>query len=162
MFCIMPLGNTSHAQAKTKICLSQNMKKINKEYLKSFNKYRKENDLNKLKNNNNLVSAARVRAKELVIDFSHTRPMNKSLINLCDKKGAKKYRYYGEIIAKLCCKKSDIAKNTRKLALMTIYDGWRNSPSHSEAIKNSKYTFCGTSYYFKDGKLYVCTIFAGY
>ena len=125
------------------------------------NKYRIDNDLQKLKSDKGLILAARTRAKELTINFSHTRPKNKSLIKLCDRKGAKKYRYYGEIIAKLRCKKEDIIKNTSELAIMTIYDGWRHSPPHNAAMLDGKYTFCGTSYYFENGKLYICTIFAG-
>ena len=159
MLFVVPM-TINVAQAKT--TLNQNLKKINKEFLKVFNKYRKENDLYKLKNNNSLVLAARVRSKQLVtFEFSHTLPGNKSLIKLCNEKGAKKYRIYGEIIAKIYCRKIDTVKNTRKLALMTIYDGWKNSPSHNKAMLSDEYSFCGTSYYYQDDKLYVCTIFAG-
>ena len=119
--------------------------------------------LKKLNTDNGLVRAAKTRAEELTIDFSHTRPQGKELIKLCDKKGAKHYKKYAEIIIKLKIGDKKVL-NSENLEIISEKSlvAWQTSRSHDMAIKGV-YKFVGTGFFVdnKEGTLFVCTIFAG-
>jgi len=81
----IPIKNYN-VQAKTKpSVVTQKQKQFDKAFRKAFNKYRKSLNIGRLKTDNGLIKASKTRAKELTIDFSHTRPQRKELIKLCDK-----------------------------------------------------------------------------
>ena len=99
MIVAIPINMQVDAKA-TKIVVSEKQRNFDKEFRKAFNKYRKSLNVKGLKSDNALIQVSRTRAKEISKNFSHTRPKNKSLIKLCEAKGAI-YKCYGEILAKL-------------------------------------------------------------
>ena len=160
MIVAIPINMQVDAKA-TKIVVSEKQRNFDKEFRKAFNKYRKSLNVKGLKSDNALIQVSRTRAKEISKNFSHTRPKNKSLIKLCVSKGAR-YKCYGEILAKLKIGKTEIHNNQeyKSIVNMTIA-AWKKSHSHNAAMINNKYSLVGTSFYTKDGYLYICTIFAG-
>ena len=129
------------------------MKNLNTDICKTINKYRKNQNAKSLKIKTDLRKMAKVRAKECAKKYSHERPNGKSLVDLACKIDAGEYSMYGEVLSKA------YYDPYLKMANMTLY-AWKKSPAHRRVILGRKYRYIGTSYYIKDGIIYVCSIVA--
>lgn len=105
--------------------------------LKRINQERKAKGLSPLKMDNTLNAAADARAKEIVKEFSHTRPNGTSCFTILDEAKYKvSYTMAGENIAA----GYDSAD--------TVMTAWMNSKGHRENILNSGYDKVGIGYYY--------------
>lgn len=97
------------------------------EVLNIVNKERKAEGLNELKMDKDLLDAAMIRASELVLNFSHTRPDGTSCFTAINKP----FRYMGENIA---------AGYSNPEYVM---QGWMDSPGHKANILTGDFTSIG-------------------
>ncbi len=95
---------------------------------------RKKAGLNPLTLDNNLASAALIRAKETERSFSHTRPDGRSFSTVLTDNGIS-FRAAGENIA------------WGQRSPEEVMNGWMNSSGHRANILNSNYTKIGVGYY---------------
>ena len=97
------------------------------------NQERAKEGLAALQTNDAIAEAARVRAKELLTLFEHTRPDGRSCFTALDEAGV---RYYtaGENIAMGYSSPESVVK------------GWMNSPGHRANILNGSFTTIGVGY----------------
>ena len=114
--------------------------------LNLVNKERRSQGLSALSLSAEAQQAARVRAKEIVSSFSHTRPNGKSCFTVLNEIGAK-YTSAGENIAK--------GQKTPE----QVVEAWMNSPSHRANILSSKYTKLGVGCYFNGSNTYWAQMF---
>lgn len=110
------------------------------------NQYRSENGLSKLAYRNDLQSVADLRAREIVTNFSHTRPNGTSCFTAVKEAGIS-YSAVGENIA-YGQKSAD--------AVMTA---WMNSSGHRANILSSNYTGMAVGLYEQNGVKYWVQIF---
>ena len=94
-----------------------------------------------------LSKAAQVRAKEIVTQFSHTRPNGSSFSTAITEQGFS-FRGSGENIA--------YGQKTPQ----AVMNAWMNSDGHRANILNSKYTKIGVGYYQQNGVNYWTQLFA--
>ena len=114
--------------------------------LNLVNKERRSQGLSALSLSAEAQQAARVRAKEIVSSFSHTRPNGTSCFTVLNEIGAK-YTSAGENIAK--------GQKTPE----QVVEAWMNSPSHRANILSSKYTKLGVGCYFNGSNTYWVQMF---
>lgn len=114
--------------------------------LNLVNKERRSQGLSALSLSAEAQQAARVRAKEIVSSFSHTRPNGTSCFTVLNEIGAK-YTSAGENIAK--------GQKTPE----QVVEAWMNSPSHRANILSSKYTKLGVGCYFNGSNTYWAQMF---
>lgn len=114
--------------------------------LNLVNKERRSQGLSALSLSAEARQAARVRAKEIVSSFSHTRPNGTSCFTVLNEIGAK-YTSAGENIAK--------GQKTPE----QVVEAWMNSPSHRANILSSKYTKLGVGCYFNGSNTYWAQMF---
>lgn len=114
--------------------------------LNLVNKERRSQGLSALSLSSEAQQAARVRAKEIVSSFSHTRPNGTSCFTVLNEIGAK-YTSAGENIAK--------GQKTPE----QVVEAWMNSPSHRANILSSKYTKLGVGCYFNGSNTYWAQMF---
>ena len=114
--------------------------------LNLVNKERRSQGLSALSLSAESQQAARVRAKEIVSSFSHTRPNGTSCFTVLNEIGAK-YTSAGENIAK--------GQKTPE----QVVEAWMNSPSHRANILSSKYTKLGVGCYFNGSNTYWAQMF---
>ena len=103
--------------------------------LNIVNQRRAENGLSPLTMDKDLLDAAMLRAAEITIKFSHTRPSGQS----CD---TVSYKVYGENIAYGYGTPDDVMR------------AWMNSTGHRENILTVDYTSIGVGCFYKDGIYY--------
>jgi len=108
--------------------------------LKLVNDERAKNGLSVLEFSSEAAAAADVRAKEIVSNFSHTRPNGTSCFTVLSEMGVK-YMGAGENIAKGQRTPEEVVKD------------WMNSPGHRANILNKNYTKLGVGCY-KSGSTY--------
>lgn len=94
------------------------------------------------------TNAARIRSKEIVQSFSHTRPDGTSCFSVCKQLGIT-YRSAGE----------NIAYGYRTPA--QVVNGWMNSEGHRKNILSSSFTSIGVGCYQQGGTLYWSQMFLG-
>jgi len=94
-----------------------------------------------------LSKAAQVRAKEIVNQFSHTRPNGSSFSTAITEQGFS-FRGSGENIA--------YGQKTPQ----AVMNAWMNSDGHRANILNAKYTKIGVGYYQTNGVNYWTQLFA--
>ena len=95
-----------------------------------------------------MQSAAQIRARELVTDFSHTRPDGSECFTALQAVGAK-YSGAGENIA--------YGQKTPQ----EVVNAWMNSPGHRANIMNGNFTTIGVGCY-KSGNTYYWSQFFTY
>jgi uncharacterized protein YkwD len=100
------------------------------EILRLVNEARAKNNLSALQLDATLCAAAEVRAKEVAVRFSHTRPDGTSCFTVLREFGVN-YNVCGENIA---LGFTDAQK---------VFNGWMNSSSHRANILNPNYKFLG-------------------
>lgn len=95
-----------------------------------------------------MQSAAQIRAREIVTDFSHTRPDGSECFTALQDVGAK-YSGAGENIA------------YRQKTPQEVVNAWMNSPGHRANIMNGNFTTIGVGCY-KSGNTYYWSQFFTY
>ena len=129
-------GNTNPVTDKKSVVSNQSYTNTGNEYIDLINQIRMENGLKPLSINNNLESAAGIRAEEASRYMSHTRP-----------DGSKWYT---------------VSNNTTGENLAFGYDNandcvnaWMNSPDHKDVLLADDISSAGLVEYEKDGVKYV-------
>lgn len=110
------------------------------EVLNIVNQRRAENGLEPLTMDRDLLDAAMLRAAEITVRFSHTRPCGLDCWSAC-------YKAYGENVA------SGYATPT---AVMT---GWMGSSGHKQNILDSDYSSVGIGCFYYNGTYYWVQLF---
>ena len=118
------------------------------EVIRLVNVERAKYGLSALSENGNAASAAKVRAKEIVSLFSHTRPNGKSCFTVADEIGFR-YRSAGE----------NIAYGQRSPA--EVVNAWMNSEGHRANILSTSFSGIGVACYEQGGVLYWAQFFIG-
>ncbi len=118
------------------------------EVIRLVNIERKKQGLSVLTKDSGAASAARVRAKEIVRSFSHTRPDGRSCFTAASETGVK-YSSAGENIAYGYTSPAQVVK------------GWMDSDGHRKNILSSKFTKIGVGCYKSGGTLYWTQLFIG-
>lgn len=109
---------------------------MEKEAFECVNQERTERGLSELEWDENIYSASKVRAEEISVNFSHTRP------NGGDWYTVNEDLLYGE----------NLAMNYRDAESVT--DAWMASPEHKENILNGSYTTGAISCYKENNNTY--------
>ncbi|MBR2109342.1 MAG: hypothetical protein IJ932_05290 [Ruminococcus sp.] len=118
------------------------------EVIKLVNAERAKQGLSALSKNDGAVNAARVRAKEIVSSFSHTRPDGRSCFTAASDLGVT-YRTAGENIA--------YGYSTPA----QVVNGWMNSEGHRKNILSKSFNKIGVGCYSSSGVLYWSQFFIG-
>lgn len=118
------------------------------EVIRLVNEQRAKNGLSALSKNDGAVNAARVRAKEIVTSFSHTRPDGRSCFTAASDLGVN-YRSAGENIA--------YGYSTPA----QVVNGWMNSEGHRKNILSKSFSKIGVGCYSSGGVLYWSQFFIG-
>ena len=111
------------------------------EVVRLVNAERAKEGLSALQMDSSLNSAAQVRAKEIVTNFSHTRPNGSSCFTALSEAGIK-YNGSGE----------NIAYGQKTPA--EVVNAWMNSAGHRANIMSSKFTKIGVGCYNSNGTYY--------
>jgi uncharacterized protein YkwD len=93
-----------------------------------------------------VAAAARMRAKEIMSSFSHTRPDGSSFATALKEQNVS-YRRAGENIA------------WGQKSPETVVNAWMNSEGHRANIMNANFTSIGVGYYQVNGVSYWCQLF---
>jgi len=101
------------------------------------NKERKKAGVASLKASANLTAAAGVRAKEISVLFSHTRPDGTSCFTASD-----------------LMRGENIAYGTWKVSAKEVMKMWMNSSGHKENILRPGFKTIGVAVYYKNGSAY--------
>ena len=118
-----------------------------KEVLTLLNNERKKEGLSELKMDyGNLMIAAKIRAKEITIDWAHERPDHDRWDTVFDEEGAG-YPSHGENLAK--------GHNTAQ----GVFDGWMNSADHKANMMHPKFTHISIVCMEYDGNFYWVQLF---
>lgn len=115
------------------------------EVLALVNAERAKNGLSPLTLDTELTSNANIRAKEIVEQFSHTRPNGES----CDTAVTVNWSYIGENIA--------MGYPTPE----AVMNGWMNSDGHRKNILNGDFTKIGIGVCSSGGAMYWVQLFVG-
>ena len=118
------------------------------EVVRLVNIERNKEGLSPLKSDSTVQSAAQIRAREIVTDFSHTRPDGSECFTALQAVGAK-YSGAGENIA--------YGQKTPQ----EVVNAWMNSPGHRANIMNGNFTTIGVGCY-KSGNTYYWSQFFTY
>ena len=120
---------------------NENQSDFEAEVFDLVNKERAKNNLPAFKLDNNLITAADIRAKEIVTLFSHTRPNGDSPFTaIPDDWGG--FMTVAENIAAGYPSPEDVV------------EGWMNSQGHRKNILNPDLTHIGIGYYYSNGSQY--------
>ena len=118
------------------------------EVLNLVNQERSKAGLSPLTMNSAATEAAKVRAKEIVNNFDHTRPNGQSPFTALDAAGVS-YRAAGENIA--------YGQSTPS----EVMNGWMNSSGHRANILNGSFKEIGIGAYYQNGRYYWVQLFIG-
>lgn len=112
------------------------------------NEERKDAGLSSLTQDDKLMDAAAIRAREIADTFDHTRPNGKSCFTVIDASGVS-YRTAGENIA------------AGQSSAASVMDSWMHSSGHKGNILNKNYKKIGVGCYKSGGVYYWVQIFTG-
>lgn len=101
----------------------------------NINLKRGQNNRPNLSINNTMVTAARVRSREAIQSFSHTRPDGRPSSSVMGDHGLS-YTYYGEILGR-----NNYPDDVDSINV--VINGWMDSSGHRDAILNSNFTQMG-------------------
>lgn len=118
------------------------------EVIRLVNIERQSYGLSPLSKNAAAVSAARIRAKEITLSFSHTRPNGTSCFTAAGEAGLT-YRTAGENIA------------YGYPSPQKVVTGWMNSDGHRKNILSASFSGIGVGCYSKGGVIYWSQFFVG-
>lgn len=111
----------------------------------NVNAYRAQVGLEALVWDDAIYAAAQIRAQELVISFSHTRPDG----SMCDTVLPGGYNTGGENIA------------MGYMSAAAVCDGWYNSPGHKANMLDGEFTKGAIACWYENGTYYWVNLFAG-
>lgn len=106
------------------------------------NEYRVQNGVAELPWDSSLAESAKIRAKETVVNFSHTRPDGSDCLTILDKA-------HGE----------NIVMTNAKNAVDECFKWWINSDGHRDNILTDFYSFAGMGCYYQNGYYYFTQLF---
>ena len=139
-------------QSSKSTAVKPNASEFNEEYeaevIRLVNAERAKQGLSVLSKDSGAVNAARVRAKEIVASFSHTRPDGRSCFTAASDLGVA-YRTAGENIAYGYASPAQVV------------NGWMNSEGHRKNILSSSFSKIGVGCYSSNGVLYWSQFFIG-
>jgi uncharacterized protein YkwD len=118
--------------------------------LAEINARRAAEGLSELKLDKKLCALAAIRAYEITISFSHTRPNGKDCFSVL-----REYNYRTSVAGEnlLYCGAGNSAA--------AIVDKWMNSTSHKNNILSTSFSKAGIGVYYANGRIYVANYFAG-
>ena len=117
-----------------------------KEVLKLVNEYRLENDLNELVWDDQLAEVAKIRAPELVVQWSHVRPDGTKYVDILDD-----MRYPSPLVGENLGRYQKTPEEVMQM--------WKESPGHNANLLGD-FTKIGIETYENEGNLYWVQIFA--
>ena len=130
---------------KKATCTVTVQKNITEEYvnevLRLTNEERKKAGLPALAKRTDVDKVAAIRAEEISVKFSHTRPNGKNCFSIISENGIS-YTALGENIA------------AGQESPEEVVDAWMNSDGHRKNILNSKYKGLGVGCYIEDDTIY--------
>jgi len=103
------------------------------------------------KGSSSLLSAAAIRAQEISVSFSHTRPNGTGCFTVLDEKGVT-YSAAGENIAK---------GTTGYMTPTKVMELWMNSSGHKANILSKNYKSLGIGFYRSGGSDHFVQLFIG-
>ncbi len=117
--------------------------------LDSVNKARKDANLKELTmDNGNMMTAAKIRAKEITVHWDHARP-----------DGAKWDTVFVEEGVTYNCRGENLADGYT--TAQSVFEGWMNSPGHRGNIMNGQYTHISIVCFDVNGHFYWVQLFGG-
>lgn len=119
---------------------------ISQEALSLVNEERAKLGLSILTYNSSLATAAKLRAAEQSLLFSHTRPDGSSAVTAYGSGGA-----FGECLAK------------GQTSAYAVVSSWKTSSAHWDALMDASYTQAAIAYYVdSSGTMYWCALVTNY
>ncbi|MGN0537860.1 MAG: CAP domain-containing protein [Acutalibacteraceae bacterium] len=141
-------GTTAVKTIGITVNASDKMNEYINEVIRLVNVERQKRGLSTLTKRDDVCEIAAIRAKEIVISFSHTRPNGSSCFSLFDEYNIS-YWSAGE----------NIAYGYRTPA--EVMEGWMNSEGHRANILNGNFDGIGVGCYEENGVLYWTQFFIG-
>ena len=125
----------------------EELRAMEEEVIRQTNEYRVSLGLNELEEDEDLAYVARIRAKEIVTDFSHTRPDGTRYVDILNR-----MNYQSRLVGE------NLGKNQTKVS--TVMEMWIESPSH-EANLSGDFNKIGVAVFQSEGLfLHYVQIFA--
>lgn len=126
---------------------------IESQILEKINDLRESLGLQTVISNTTLQEAARLRAKETAVSFSHTRPDGRDPFTVLNDEFSYSYLAVGENLG--------MATLLEDEAYMSdwLFQGWMDSQGHYDTMVNTHFTEVGVGAYVEDGILYVAQMF---
>lgn len=126
---------------------------IESQILEKINDLRESLGLQTVDGNLTLQEAARLRATETAVSFSHTRPDGRDPFTVLNDEVQYSYLAVGENLG--------MATLLEDEAYMSdwLFQGWMDSQGHYDTMVNTHFTEVGVGAYVEDGILYVAQIF---
>ncbi len=118
-----------------------------REAFDKVNEYRIQNGVPALAWNDGLYEAAKIRAKELVASFSHTRPNGEGFDTVLSEIGLPTDRAVGENAAMVASSGSEVA------------EAWYNSSGHRENMLRDKFNSMAVACWRQNGNFYWINLF---
>lgn len=126
---------------------------IESQILEKINDLRESLGLQTVISNTTLQEAARLRAKETAVSFSHTRPDGRDPFTVLNDEFSYPYLAVGENLG--------MATLLEDEAYMSdwLFQGWMDSQVHYDTMVNTHFTEVGVGAYLEDGILYMAQMF---
>jgi uncharacterized protein YkwD len=140
------VNKTTNNQTTTNQTTTNANSSLASQVLVLVNKERAKAGLKALTTTTSLANAGNVRAKEIVSNFSHTRPNGSSPFTVFNEYNVS-YNTAGENIA--------YGQKTAE----AVMNAWMNSPGHRANIMNGKFGKVGIGVYVKNGTIYWTQLF---
>jgi len=166
-------AGTTASSSQISVVTDSDIAKIKKGFLKLVNKERAKKGAQPLRNNSALNAAANIRSRELLENFSHTRPDGQPFHSALSSNGYTIYNtgeniQYTSHLSGDFTDKNDLftGRNDQIVAAYTLmFDKFKNSPDHYSNMMNKNFcdTGIGISYNIhKESGLaifYICQLF---
>lgn len=126
---------------------------IESQILEKINNLRESLGLQDVRSNTTLQEAARLRAKESAVSFSHTRPDGRDPFTVLNDEFSYSYLAVGENLG--------MATLLQDEAYMSdwLFQEWTASQGHYDTMVNPPFTEVGVGAYIEDGVLYSAQMF---
>lgn len=127
----------------------EDLEELEAEVIRLTNEYRISLGLNELTQDDQLTYVARIRAEEIVTNWSHERSDGTYYYDILDA-----IQYPSPLVGENLAKGQDSASEAMEM--------WKESPSHNANLMESDFTKIGVGVYFfeETGRLYYVQIFA--
>lgn len=139
-------SSDSSSSSSSSTSISGDASVISQEALSLVNEERAKQGLSILTYNSSLGTAAKLRAAEQSLLFSHTRPDGSSAVTAYGSGGA-----FGECLAK------------GQTSAYAVVSSWKTSSAHWDALMDASYTQAAIAYYVdSSGTMYWCALVTNY